>query len=115
MRTFTLDELAAEHKTWEAHNFPVEGQIPEIGVLRGIVGMCEELGELAHSVLKMYQGIRGDEAHIDRAKDAVGDLIVYATGVTDKLGFTIQESVDRAWNEVRDRDWIKYPGDGMTH
>lgn len=43
-----------------------------------LLGMCEEAGELVHAVLKMAQGIRGDDSvHVAHMKDALGDILIY--------------------------------------
>jgi NTP pyrophosphatase (non-canonical NTP hydrolase) len=72
--------LIAERDEWVARNFPpYEGQIPGND---SILGVMEELGELAHAHLKAKQGIRGTQAEHDAAaKDAIGDITVYLLGV----------------------------------
>jgi NTP pyrophosphatase (non-canonical NTP hydrolase) len=63
---------------WQNRNFGPTG--PYAPPRHPFLGMCEEAGELVHSVLKMSQGIRGTtEEHIDNIKDAIGDIMVYAT------------------------------------
>lgn len=72
--------LIAERDEWVARNFPpYEGEIPGND---SILGVMEELGELAHAHLKAKQGIRGTQAEHDAAaKDAIGDITVYLLGV----------------------------------
>ncbi len=74
------ETLIAERDEWVARNFPpYEGQIPGND---SILGVMEELGELAHAHLKAKQGIRGTQAEHDAAaKDAIGDITVYLLGV----------------------------------
>ena len=67
----TLRELAVEIKTWADRNF--DHHDPALGVI-------EEIGELAHAVLKRNQKIRqskpAEEMQTDII-DAVGDITIY--------------------------------------
>jgi hypothetical protein len=73
--------LIEEHNKWVAHNFPEETE------LESILGVIEELGELAHHHLKERQGIRGDVAiHQAGAQDAIGDLTIFLLGVMNVTG-----------------------------
>lgn len=77
-------------------------------------GMVEELGELAHALLKKEQGIRGTpEEHDVAAKDAVGDLVVYMADFCERRGWNLQEIVETTWNVVKQRDWTKNKHDGV--
>jgi hypothetical protein len=79
-------ELITERDAWIAHNFPNPTQ-PDPG--ESIDGCIEELGELAHAMLKMGQNIRGTaDEHTESAKDAVGDLSVYLFGVMSVNEYT---------------------------
>jgi hypothetical protein len=72
-------DLIKERDEWIAHNFPNPTQ-PNPG--DSIDGCIEELGELAHALLKMGQNIRGTaDEHTESARDAVGDLSIYLLGV----------------------------------
>ena len=61
---------------WQEENFgPTSSSAPP---RHPFLGMCEESGELVHSILKLSQGIRGTrEEHIAHIKDAIGDIMVY--------------------------------------
>lgn len=86
----TLTELQKRHKEWEDRNFP--NPDPVDSLRNGLLGMQEELGELAHSHLKMKQGIRGTkEEHLAGIKDAIADVTIYALGVCNKNGWNIEE------------------------
>lgn len=68
--------LVEERDEWVARNFPDSYKTDTL------LGVVEELGELAHAHLKSKQGIRGTKAeHNEAAKDAIGDLVVYLLGV----------------------------------
>jgi hypothetical protein len=90
-----LTWLQKQHAAWEAVNFPESEQ----NSMHSLVGMVEEMGELAHALLKMDQKIRGsDEEHIAEARDSIGDL----------------SCIHKAWIEVAARDWTKNRMDGVS-
>lgn len=77
--------LVKERNEWVAHNFP-DNKLPK--PQESILGMIEELGELAHSHLKELQNIRGTaEEHQALAKDAIGDVTIYLLGVLSESGY----------------------------
>lgn len=81
------------------------------------MGMAEELGELAHAHLKELQGIRGTAAeHEAAARDAIGDLLVYAMSYANARGWDLEATLGEVWSEVRRRDWVADPqnGDAMA-
>lgn len=68
----TLQEIQIEQRAWALKNF---GERPSWHPLMGVM---EELGELAHSLLKREQGIRGTRAEHDaNIRDAVGDIMIF--------------------------------------
>ena len=102
-----LKQLQTEAAEWRGHNFPdytAEDQL---------LGMVEEMGELAHAFLKNKQQIRGDEAeHLAAMMDALGDWVIYATGFATALDLDLEVCVELAWEQVRQRDWVLNPQDG---
>lgn len=104
-----LKVLQREAGKWREANFAPEKR----DAVRETLGVCEEAGELAHAVLKMDQGIRGDtEKHMLDAEDAIGDIVIYLTGVCDELQLHLHACVAEAWDRVQQRDWIKNPETG---
>lgn len=104
-----LTWLQKQHAAWEAVNFPESSQ----NSMHSLVGVVEEVGELAHALLKMDQKIRGtDEEHIAEGKDAVGDIFIYMAGLCNKHGWNMQKCIEKAWIEVANRDWTKNRMDG---
>ena len=93
----SLGVVQSEHRFWLAHNFP--GQTREQVVL----GMVEEMGELAHHVLKRDQHIRHED-HDAEIRDACADL----------EGFELMEVISETWSKVKQRDWVKFPQDGVS-
>lgn len=105
----TLGELQEEQKPWVKHNF---GNRPSWYPLLGVV---EELGELAHAHLKEEQGIRGTKAeHMEAKKDAVGDIVIFLADYCSAEGIDLQKAVDEAWSEVKKRDWKAHPKTGKS-
>ena len=105
----TFKQLQEEHRIWVEKNFP---DSPNYHSLLGVV---EEVGELSHAHLKREQGIRGTEQeHIEEAKDAIGDTIIYLTDYCTRMGFDFQEIMEDTWNQVKQRDWQKNPKKGTT-
>lgn len=111
----SFNELQYLTGVWRDHNFPVPDEIhsPQVQAsFEQLAGMMEELGELSHAFLKQAQGIRTDENLRDKEQDAIGDLVIYLCGYCDRRGLSLFECVNRAWLEVKDRDWVKYPETG---
>lgn len=54
----------------------------------------EEAGELAEAILK------DDREEIE---DAIGDCVVVLTNLAALSGLRIEECIDSAWNEIKDR------------
>ena len=104
----TFRQLQDEQKVWVAANF---GARP---AWHPLLGAVEELGELAHAHLKEQQGIRKTENHIENAKDAVADTIIYLSDYCSARGFDLQEIVESTWSKVRQRDWKKNPDGAHT-
>ena len=124
----TLKQLVEERNAWVDKNFPpVEVAFSDL--TDNALGVAEEAGELAHAVLKWKQGIRGSsEEHWAEVFDAAGDIIVYLAGVVEEArkqlvregiiersqaqGYTLQDALEYAWGQVRERDWQKNRKDG---
>lgn len=97
-----LRALQADHKEWSTRNFPNADPID------AVLGVAEEVGELCHAILKQRQGIRGTkEEHEAKAKDAVGDIVIFLLDVCNRRGWSFAEIVAETWAEVRKRDWTK--------
>lgn len=102
-----LAEIQSEIYSWKKRNFPNSGDIHQF------LGVVEEVGELAHAVLKLQQGIRGDE-HEAEARDAVGDIMFFLMNFCSENGWSLSEILEETWTEVSKRDWPKYPKDGVS-
>jgi NTP pyrophosphatase (non-canonical NTP hydrolase) len=108
----TLRTVQDEHRAWQAHNFSAE--VSEDRARDALLGVTEEVGELAHAMLKLKQGIRGTpEEHRAAAKDAVGDTLIYLLDFCTRMDWDAQEILEETWAGVRQRDWKKYPKTGL--
>jgi len=107
-RTFDFQDLQEEAGAWQAENF----DNPK--AYQPLLGVIEEVGELAHAHLKAEQGMRKGEDYQAKTIDAIGDIIIYLTHYCTLNGVSLQEAVYRTWQEVKTRNWRQYPCDGKT-
>lgn len=104
-------ELQRRHKKWLEHNFPNQQSQSH----HGLLGLTEEVGELAHAHLKLEQGIRGNEDLVAQRDDACGDIVIYLLSYCNTNGIDLATAIADAWAEVEARDWIAFPGNGVSH
>lgn len=125
MNTLTL--IQKEMRGWQKHNFPNRGvHIPllgmgeEIGELahvsednsQHIVELCRTLGKLYHAHIKKEQGIRKNEDHDKNKKDAIADIMIYLIDYSNDHGYILYEILADVWAQVSSRDWVKFPKNG---
>ena len=102
-----LQVLQVVHMLWLEENFPQQQPADPL------LGIVEEVGELAHAHLKASQSIRGTpEEHQAEARDAIGDIVIYLASYCNTNGYNFADCVTDAWTEVKSRNWQKYPQDG---
>lgn len=105
-----LARLQEEVREWRDHNFPnttLEGQT---------LKLMEELGEFCHAYHMREDGLRGydqDKAYVEM-RDALGDMLIVLCGMADKAHVNLDDAITETWAEVGDRDWVKYPKDGVS-
>lgn len=104
----TLDRIQDEQREWVRHNF---GGRP---AWMPLLGLQEELGELAHHFLKREQGIRVSEDHNEGIRDSVADIVIFLLDFCSAEGICLEEEVVTTWPKVQARDWKKYPVNGKT-
>jgi len=100
-----LSQLQREHKRWLEHNFPSQKSHD------ALLGLIEEVGELAHAHLKHEQGIR-DMTEVEyriQAADAIGDIVIYLASYCNTNEFSLPLIVKETWDRVKQRDWRKDP------
>ncbi len=104
-----LQTLQTVHMLWLEKNFPQQQPADPL------LGVVEEVGELAHAHLKASQSIRGTPEELQaEARDAIGDIVIYLASYCNTNGYDLEDCVSRAWSEVKKRDWQKYPKDGVS-
>ena len=105
----SLKEVQVSQKPWVKHNF---GDRPS---WMPLVGVMEELGELAHHFLKMAQGIRGTNAeHMAQIKDAVADIVIFLCDFCSAMDIDLEREVIETWAKVKERDWKRDKKLGVT-
>lgn len=110
----TLERIQQESHEWRETNFP-----PGNFQHHQFLGMVEEVGEIAHAILKFEQQIReyviSDEAK-DRygadVRDGIGDLIIFLMGFCSQHGWSLQDIIEETWDKVKNRDWVADPVSG---
>jgi len=108
--TLSVDQFQSEQDEWRLRNFPGTKDSALI-----LLGVMEELGELAHAHLKTAQGIRGTkEEHEIAARDSIGDMLVYMADYCNRQGWRLQEILEETWDEVKRRDWTANSTDGKV-
>lgn len=97
-----LRDLQFQHKAWVNHNFPGQKRHEPL------LGLMEEVGELAHAHLKHDQAIRGLDdlpQATEKKIDAIGDIVIYLASYCNANGFDFARCVESTWEKVRMRDW----------
>lgn len=77
-------------RAWAAARNLIDGSTPVAQMLK----LLEEAGELAAAIAK---GRPAD------AKDGVGDVVVVLTILSAQLGFSIEDAIAAAYEEIKDR------------
>lgn len=99
-------EIQRQQAIWEQRNFP------DVTTDQIMIGIAEEVGELAHAHLKLAAGIRMNEGLDAKLKDAIGDIAIFLIAYCNLNGLDFSEIVYKTWETVRSRDWIKNPING---
>ena len=95
-----LRRLQLEVTRWAERNFHRRESY------QPLLGLMEEVGELAHAHLKEEQGIRGTPEELQaEARDAVGDIIIYLADYCNMRGWSMQVILEGVWKHVQQRDW----------
>ncbi len=104
--------MQRKHRAWSIKNFGGWNRSGE----RSLLGVTEELGELCHLVLKRAQGIRKleDVVYESEVRDAVGDIVMFLMDFCSREEIEIDQCIQQAWDEIKDRDWKKFPKNGRT-
>lgn len=102
-------QIQKEQEAWSRYNFGSSDPT------HALLGVSEEVGELSHAHLKKLQGIRiTPEQFQAKAKDAVGDIVIYLMDYCTSNGWDFMQVVQDTWANVKTRDWKKFPKNGRT-
>lgn len=108
MKGRSIEALQQEHLVWVQHNFPDALNDSS----QGLLGLVEEVGELAHAQLKGIQGIRHTPEEIAEMKiDAVADIFIYLMSYCNSEGIDAASAINSTWDKVAKRDWVANPMD----
>ncbi len=102
-----ITPLQADIATWAHRNFPSES------AWTCLLGVVEEIGELSHIELKHHMGIRYEDDEVnEKVLDAVGDITIFLMSYCTHRNICFTQAVLDVWEQVRKRDWRKYPKTG---
>lgn len=93
----TLDQLTENIKAWGASKGITTKKTGKDAIIQKYaqsLKVQEEAGELSGAILK------GDEA---KEKDGIGDLFVTAVLLAEIRGYSLEECVAAAWDEIKGR------------
>jgi len=102
----TLQDLQESLYEWQIYNFGDQDNE------RVLLGVCEEVGELCHAVLKKEQGIRGTpEEHDNELRDAIGDIMIYTLNYLSKIkakvtNLAVRDDVEKNDDPKRTRESV---------
>lgn len=85
-----INEQFERIRQWADDRNLIEGSKP----VNQVSKLVEELGELATGVNKNK---------MDLIEDGVGDAVVVLTILAKQCGMNIEDCIDVAWNEIKDR------------
>ncbi len=97
----SIKAITRDIEVWNRRNFP-DAQRWE-----PLVGIQEEVGELAHAFLKQHQGIRVEQDHYGNMVDAIGDIFIFMANFCWQNGIDMEEAIYHTWMQVGQRDWTK--------
>jgi len=93
----SLEELEIFIRHWAEDRGIYDHSTPEAQTLKAV----SEMGELADNILK---------GRHDAAKDDIGDIVVCLINVAAMLGTDLNECLQVAWDEIKDRKGRMVPG-----
>ena len=114
-----IDLKQIELKEWQERNFPrsryeamtKDQLIDMILAMQFTLGMAEEVGEVAHHILKGVQAIRGgiNGFNINQIADGVVDSGVFGQQLLSHFGVDSEKETSKVIDEVLKRNWIENP------
>jgi NTP pyrophosphatase (non-canonical NTP hydrolase) len=93
-----INELQCEIGAWAVKNFPGDTRADLV------LGLVEEVGELARAVLKQNQGVRGNYTMWENAiLDELPDVFIKLCHVCAVFGYDLETLVQTKWATVQNR------------
>jgi NTP pyrophosphatase (non-canonical NTP hydrolase) len=83
--------LFSSIRGWAHDRNIIKGSTPHAQFVK----LIEEIGELAEGIAK--------PGRLDLAADAIGDSVVVLTLLAEQLGLSIEDCIEMAWNQIKDR------------
>ena len=77
-------------RTWAHQRNLIDGGTPTTQFVK----LMEEIGELANGISKKREG---------EIKDGIGDAVVVLTILAAQYGYRIEDCIELAWTEIKDR------------
>lgn len=110
-----LNDLQGRLKQWQEANFDDDCTGPEWMAL----GAAEELGEVAHIIVKAKQRIRQHQAGLDDKTvndlaDGVADTVIYLMQLCSHLGIDFGKTLFFTAETVMQRNWREHKTDGVA-
>jgi len=102
-----IQQIQSALEQWRKHNFP------NAETWEPIMGACEELGELCHAHLKNHEGVHTGESFERQARDAIGDTVIFLMQYCTMMKWDFETIVVDTWDNVKDRDWVTHPENGV--
>lgn len=93
-----MHEIQDQVAQWEEKN------CPDMTAEDKLIGIMEELGELAHANFKGR--LLGRDTR-EQEVDAVGDIVIFLMGYCNKREINLCHTVGMVWGKVQRRDNIK--------
>lgn len=98
---------------WNESNFPrKQAHQPLLGVGEEMGELVSAYGRLCHAHLKMEQNIRAATQY-DK-EDAIGDMVIYLIDYCNQNNIDFANAITKTWDQVKQRDWKKFPKNGRS-
>lgn len=94
-----IDLKQKELAKWHLRNFGIKTKKSEWQ----FIGLVEEVGELAHAILKRKQSIR-NISH-ESISDAFADIVIFGIQIMTCENRNVEDVLQRTISEVLQRDW----------
>lgn len=124
----SFNDLQNQIKSWGEYNFPNKmaympliGAIEEVGELeeedndsKHLFELFKSLSKMCHAQLKIDQKVRINENHRKNIADGIADCIIFLTDYATQHDLKMQDLIEETWNKVKQRDWKKFPVNGLN-